>query len=191
MSTEKLFAALFAVVVVVGAIYFLSPASQDGSGVSATSTPRMVNYTSEAMGVSFSYPDTYIVDEKDVSTPERSRHSIVLIRTDDLPLPQNGEGPTAITIDAFQNDLESLDSRTWITGTNDSNYKLSPDGTISTGTLAGLSALSFRWSGLYEGRTTVVAEPAFVYALSVTYLTPEDEILDDFDALLKTVRFTQ
>lgn len=167
-----------------------NPVPIGGEG-STTTTPQYREHASRAMGIAFRYPESYVIDERVAGTPQRKRQSIVLIRSADLPLPANGEGPTAITIDAFQNDLDKYTALEWITGSSDSNYKLSTDGAISTSTLAGEEALSFRWSGLYEGRTAVVAGPGWIYAFSVTHLTPEDGIIGDFGRLLESIRFTQ
>jgi len=146
-------------------------------------------YVSDDLGIAFQYPNAYAIGEHDQGNGERAHRDIVLIAKEDLPPPQNGEGPPAITIEMFQNNIENYTADAVIRSTNFTNYKLSPDGVVASTTVGGRDGLGFRWSGLYEGRSVVVALPNWVYVFSVTYLTPEDAIIDDFERILTTVRF--
>ncbi|HWO07745.1 MAG TPA: hypothetical protein VNM40_04170, partial [Candidatus Paceibacterota bacterium] len=112
-----------------------------------------------------------------------------LMHEDDLPIPQNGEGPPAITIDIYQNNLDNQTAEEWIRNSSVSNFKLG-DGTLSSTTVGGNPALSYRWSGLYEGTTIVVAQPDWIYAFSVTYFEPGAEIVQDFVRVRDSVRFS-
>ena len=146
-------------------------------------------YASGDLGIAFEYPSTYTIGEHDLGNGERAHRDIVLIAKKDLPSPQNGEGPPAITIEVFQNNIENYTADSVIRSTNFTNYKLSSDGIIASTTVGGRDGLEFRWSGLYEGRTVVVTGPNWVYAFSVTFLTPDDAIIDDFERILTAVRF--
>ena len=141
-------------------------------------------YASEDLGVIFQYPDTYTVEERDLGSGQRERRSIVLTAKENLPPPQNGEGPPTITIEGFQNNLDNYSADTLIQSTNFTNFKLSPDSAITPTSIAGEQALEFRWSGLYEGKSIVVARPDWAYVFSVTFLTPEDAIIGDFEKIL-------
>ena len=101
---------------------------------------------------------------------------------------EGGEGPTAITIDIFQNDIDKQSIMDWMTGTNDSNYKLG-DGAYVRTTVGDVDALVYTWSGLYEGKTTVFAHGDDIIAVSVTWLTPTDGMLADYQLLLDSFTF--
>ncbi|HEY4516706.1 MAG TPA: hypothetical protein VJG64_02065 [Candidatus Paceibacterota bacterium] len=120
----------------------------------------------------------------------RKHHVITLMRKEDLPLPEGGEGPSAITIDVYQNDLDHLGAEAWARNTSSSNFKLG-DGRFSSTTVSDLPALSYLWSGLYEGTTIVVAQPKWIYAFSVTYLEMGASIVQDFVTVRDSVRIAQ
>ncbi len=143
-------------------------------------------YTNATYGISFVYPKAYVLSEIDVPG-ERKHHVIVLTRKEDLPLPANGEGPPAITIDIFQNDIDKHTTESWIRNTSSSNFKLG-EGRLASTTISGMPALSYRWSGLYEGTTIALAQPNWVYAFSVTYFEMGATIVQDFVAVRDSVR---
>lgn len=148
------------------------------------------HYSNAAYGLSFSYPSGYVLSEMDApGSGERAHHVITLIRREDVPLPVDGEGPPAITIDIFQNDLDGASAETWIRNTSASNFKLG-DGNLASTSVGGLLALSYRWSGLYEGTTIVVAQEKWVYAFTVTYLELGAPIVQDFVAIRDSVRIS-
>lgn len=178
------------VLVLVGAglyVVLRQETPQPGEGPRADS----LRYESSQYGISFTYPSGYTLDERSVpGSGERLHHVITLTRTEDLPLPENGEGPPAITIDIYQNDLDKLSTEQWIRNTSASNFKLG-DGTLASTTISGWPALSYRWSGLYEGTTIVQARTAWVYAFSVTYLEMGADIIQDFVAIRDSVRIRE
>lgn len=146
-------------------------------------------YSSEALGLSFAFPGRYDLTEKDLSSGHRNRHSLVLIEDGYVP-PQDGEGPTAVTIDVFQNDLDGYTASGFATGASDSNWKLGP-GALTPRTVGGEEGVEYTWSGLYEGRSVVVARPDYVYMFSVTRMGEDDPILEAFDRVLETVEFAR
>lgn len=151
-------------------------------------------YTSDAREISFVYPSNYFVVEHDLSTGERERYAIMLI--EDTPgnralvagEVEGAEGPTAITIDIFQNNLDNYDADLFIENVSESNFKLATSDTFGT-TVGGELGIGYSWSGLYEGTSVVVARPDWVYMFSVTHLTPNDEIIGEFQELLQTISF--
>jgi hypothetical protein len=120
----------------------------------------------------------------------RKHHVITLMRKEDLPLPERGEGPPAITIDIYQNNLDKQTTEGWIRNSRESNFKLG-EGRLASTTISGFPALSYRWSGLYEGSTIVLAEPNLIYAFTVTYLEMGAPIVQDFVALREGVQIAQ
>lgn len=156
-------------------------------------SPTERTYTGH--GISFVYPDTYTLREYDVDTTQRYHYSIVLVENsqtnrDLLDGKIVGEGPTAITIDVFQNNLDTESLNGFVVGNNNSNFKLS-DGTYkqTTATRARVPALSYTWDGLYRGDSVVFAHESKdnILMASVTYLTPNDQIRADFKKVLASL----
>jgi hypothetical protein len=169
-----------------GVWYFL----KNDINTEVTQNQDVKTYATSTYGISFEYPKNYLITEREVGGAQRGHYSIVLISEEDSAPRENSEGPTSINIDIFQNNLDKQTALGWITGSSNSNYKLG-DGVLASTTVDGKEALSYNWSGLYEGRTVTYANEDFVYAFSVTRITPEDQIIKDFDQLLKTVKITK
>jgi hypothetical protein len=148
-------------------------------------------YSNATYGISFTYPATYILNETEAAgSAERTHHVITLMRKEDLPLPEAGEGPPSITIEVYQNNLDKQTTEDWIRNTSASNFKLG-EGVLASTTISGLPALSYRWSGLYEGTTIVLARSSRVYVFSVTYLEMGAPIIQDFVAIRDSVRISE
>jgi len=137
---------------------------------------------------SFAYPDTYHLEEYDMGNGERRHVAVVLTGENETVVPDS-EGPVAISVDVYQNDLDNLTPEQWITGTNDSNWKMatSPQERVMVG---GKEALTYRWSGLYEAETTVFEHAGNIVAVTVTFISPEDAIRGDFDRILSAFEFS-
>lgn len=179
---------------VTGATYFFMTGTPAAPTPTPTPTPGaeeqsdMRTYTSAEYGISFEYPDTYTLTEIDSpGSALREHHAIVLQRTEDLPAPEGGEGPLSITIDIYQNNLDNQTTENWIRRSSASNFKLG-DMTLASTTIDGKAALSYRWSGLYEGTTVAIARPDWIYAFSVTYLEMGADIIQDFVMIRESVR---
>lgn len=177
---------LIAVLVVVGGVFFFSkdlpaPAPVDNE----TSTTQ---YKNEQYGLSFEYPNTYVLQEKEVGNGERAHYSIVLLDKEWLAnIPEGGEGPPAISIDIFQNNIEQMKVEDWIRGTNFSNFKLSPDEKLSTTTVAGAEAHTYRWDGLYQAESYVLSHKDNIVMFAVTFNAPEDKVRSEFSQILNSL----
>ena len=148
-------------------------------------------YSNAAYNISFSYPSAYILSEMEVpGNEERAHYAITLMRKEDMPLPEAGEGPPSITINVYQNNSDVQTAEEWIRNSSESNVRLG-EGVLTSTTISGLPALSYRWSGLYEGTTIVRAQPDFVYAFTVTYLEMGAPIVQDFVAIRDSVRISE
>lgn len=189
---KKIFLAILALLVLAFVAYSVSK-GVSAPAVSNEPAGTMKTYSSERYGVTFSYPDTYYLEERLVNSGQRERFQIILtedtewnrkLRVGDVPAT---EGPTAITIDVFQNNLDSQSEHAFVTSSSDSNYKLG-DGRFSTSTRGALTGLEYTWSGLYEGRSFVVSRPNYLYMFSVTRLDPTDKILRDFNDIIETAK---
>jgi HAMP domain-containing protein len=145
-------------------------------------------YASSTYGIRFTYPDTYVLSERDEgNAAERTHHVIVLTDRSALSLtPENGEGPPTITIAVFGNAHERLTPESWIKNVSASNFKLSPDNTLATTTIASSTAYTYTWDGLYRGESAVLTHGSDIIMLSVTSLDSADRIRDDFIDMLST-----
>lgn len=155
----------------------------------APAVTGMTSYENPAYGIAFTYPDTYVLSEAERGGGVRGHYVITLIAASEGLPPENGEGPTAITIELYQNNLDQNTLIEWVSGTNAANFKLS-DGTFKERTISGERALQNDWSGLYEGKTTMFLHEQSAVAVTVTYLTPEDAILDDYERVLSSIELS-
>jgi hypothetical protein len=143
-------------------------------------------YEHSASGIAFNYPDGYVLTEEEVGNGEREQYAITLIREEDNISHENSEGPTAITVVLYQNNIDEYTLLEWLTETNDSNFKLS-SGDYESVTVAGQEAVRYRWSGLYEGETVAFLHRDNVVAISVMAITPEDENRRVFEGVLSSL----
>lgn len=141
------------------------------------------SYVSETYGISFEYPEGYVMEQGNRDNPERSQYSIVLTRQEDFGPRADSEGPTTITIDIYDNIPEATSLTEWLFGKNESNFKLS-DGAIASTTIDGVEALTYRWSGLYEAETTAFIHNDRIIAVTVTYIIPTDANISVYRELL-------
>ena len=186
--------ALIAVLAVIGsAAYLMLQPGTDSSAIGEheTDTSRLQSYDNPTYGVSFSYPDSYVLTERDEpGLAQQSRHVITLMdKTAAANIPENGEGPTTISIEVFES--AAIDSRSveqWIKNTNATNFNLSPNQTLSQTTVAGVQGLSHAWDGLYSGESTVIVHKDNMLVFSVSFMARTDSIRSDFTELLRTVQ---
>jgi hypothetical protein len=157
---------------------------------SEESARELKTYSSKEL--SFQYPAKYFLEEKIVNEAQRFHKRIILTEdTEENRLVREGktpprEGPVAITVDVFQNNLDKMTLMQFVTGTNDSNYKLGA-GKVSTTTIGSLEGLEYFWSGLYEGRSFVLSSKDFIYHFAATFMNYNDAILHDFETIIGTV----
>jgi len=179
MNKKLVFLIIVIVVIALTAVFY------------GTKDDGMKKYSDSVYGISFSYPSMYTIDERDIQGSDVDpHHQITLIRSTDLLAPENGEGPEAITIGVYKNPENKYTTESWIRTARESNFKLG-NGTIASTTVSSMTALSYRWSGLYEGTTVAIARPAWVYAFSVTYLEMGAPIVQDFVKIRESVRIEQ
>lgn len=163
------------------------------TGQSSDTSGDVSTYTNASYGISFKYPNTYASQERELGNGERYHYAIALIDKKALAnIPQNGEGPTSITMDVFQNALDQLSVEQWIRGSGDSNFKLSPGGVLTAKTVAGVPAFSYVVDGLYRNDVVVFAHPGRagkgnIIMLSVSYFSPKDQIRADFAGVLSSI----
>lgn len=164
-----------------GAIFYASDAIRP-----APVAPAEQTYANDLFGFSFSYPVGFLLAESEVGVLGRTHHVITIIKEEDAVPRVNSEGPTAVTVDIYQNDTKPQTLEEWAQS-DESNAKLG-DGVMTEGTVDGAPALRYTWSGLYQGETTVFLHNDRVVAVSVTYMSPADDIYVVYGALLNSLR---
>ena len=149
-------------------------------------TPTMQQYSSED-GVTFQYPDTYILSSKNNDVAGMKWDSLELVDKSYVP-PENGEGPESISMSVFQND-KNLSLKDFIKTDPRLNYKLSRDGTFTHGTIGGEPSLAYQFSGLYEHDAVAVLHRDKVFFFTASWSQTIEPIRQDFSKLLASVTF--
>lgn len=188
MNRSKIFIGLgiLAILIVAGIFFFGGNSSNTGEAV------PMKNYFNEEYGITFDYPENYVIAERDLEgSAQRKRHVITLVDEKDAPAPTGGEGPTAITLMLVQNNLDKQTTRQWVEGSDDSNFKLSPDKGTAEVKIGGMNGLVYRWDGLYQGETTVAAGTKWIYAFSVTFDSESDQIVSDYRKVINSFAYSR
>jgi hypothetical protein len=157
---QKLPFALIGIAVIVLAVFLY---------IELQSTPAETGdrtYTSAIYGISFDYPEGYVLSEP-------TQDTVTLVREEESVPPENGEGPTGITIQVFDTPSENQSLSAWVVGNPSSNLALG-DGIYVSTTVDGVDAVRYSWSGLYEGETTAFLHGGRVILVSVTRLSLDD-----------------
>jgi hypothetical protein len=194
-QTKGILSIVFALVLVVLVVVIVIRKQQPDTVTQTPTATTTKAYNNDSFGFSFQYPEGYLVQEKENDNGMRYSYTVTLLEDNasnraliegrpDAPQ----EGPTAIIITAYENNLDKYSLYGWLIGTNDSNFKLS-NGTYASTTVAGKEALAYQWSGLYEADAIVVAHEDNLFSLTATYITPDDPIRTDFETVLNTLSF--
>ena len=186
-NTQTTVATIFIVIIAIaGIFYFSSKKGPDEMKNTAT-------YTNTSYGVSFEYPAHYFLTEREVGNGERHHYLVMLVEDTEFNRDLiagkilGTEGPIAITLDIYQNNLDKLTAEMWMKNTSESNFKLG-NGSYDVGIAGGLQVVSYLWDGLYRGKTVAIANDNNVYAFTATYNADSDMTIRDLDQLLGTVK---
>lgn len=152
---------------------------------SVVAAPPLMQYTNEALGIRFTYPDRYVVSENEVGNAERGHFVVTLVPKSALPVPENGEGPPAITIEVFQN-IENYTLLNWLSGSSFSNFKLG-NGSYTEAAIAGVPAVAYSWDGLYATDSFAFIHRGHIFLISAGHITAQDPIRADFLNLLASL----
>ena len=143
-----------------------------------------LTYQKLQYGISFAYPSYYALSE--VTDARTDTFSATLISAS-ATIPINSEGPPSISMEAFPN-LAHVPLEQWLVAhAAQSNYLL-PGVSSTSITVAGLPAISYIWSGLYNGRSVAFSSGDNIFIFTGTYDSPEDQIKKDFDVFLGTIK---
>lgn len=171
----------------------------DQTDLSQTSTAThvgedsMTTYVNVADHFSFEYPSSLYLKQRSVSRGEEPKLSIVLVRNTDENVDfvegrtqDVREGPTAVTFEVYDNPT-NLSPEAW--AEQDKNWGIHAS-SVSVVAVDGVNGSSYAWSGLYEGRSVILPQGEDMIVLSVTWMSPEDQILKDFETILDSAAFT-
>ena len=160
--------------------------------VLVTENSTHATFTSDAYKFGMEFPRKYFLSAKEMDA-STSPNLVALLLLDtqenhdilDGKITVPRDGATGITLNVHRNP-KKLTPTDW--AKNDQNWRVS-DKKISTTTVSGIEGVVFRWSGLYEGATVIVTNADFAYAFAVSWTSPDDDILKDFDQILLSFRF--
>lgn len=146
-------------------------------------------YSSPEQSLSFTYaPTLYLQENKNPAG--RAVLSLVLVEdTEENREVLDGrttvprEGPPTITIEVYPNP-DKLPAEDWVRADSTWTVRTSDAAPIGRGQITGVT---YSWSGLYEGRSVIVTKDTRAYVFSVTWLTEEDRLLEEFDRILSSV----
>lgn len=91
------FFVLIAVLAGLYVIFFRNTSKQESS---------LAIYANEQFGFEFAYPKNYFLEEKEVGNAQRQHYFVSLTLEDPKTLGEGRDGPMAITMDVFQNNLD-------------------------------------------------------------------------------------
>lgn len=177
-----------ALIVVLGCIFWVVWNKNNANPTISTEK----TFVSQKYAIEFLYPALYYLEEKTLGNAEREEYQIVL--TEDTKENRDvregrspgREGPTAITITLYQNDLDKLSAEDFIKNHIGSDYKLATSELVPT-VKGNLQGIEYSTTGLYESNSFVVSTPKYVYKFSVTYMNGSERIISDFENMIKTV----
>jgi hypothetical protein len=153
----------------------------------------MKTYANAAYGVSFTYPNTYTIEE--ASTTGAQEGEIVTLTPKGTVVPANGENPSAMTVGMYKGlgarASSSDPTLQWVKTSPYSNFDLSKVDPGAT-TIGNKPGLLYTWDGLYSGTTVVTTHNGNIIAFSVTYDGNSDlQLRQDFTSLVESVQFTE
>lgn len=183
----------FLVILLIGAYFYL--AKENAIAPVVVEAPKTLTYTNPKFGITFDYPDVYTLTENNFDTTAGMGSGLgITLLEKGITIPQEGDGPTAITLSIHQSALVELADENalefWIRNSQFSNFQIATTPQTVAMTLAGEPAFTYSWDGLYPGRSVVTGKNGDVFMFSVTYNGEADTAKqEDFLALLNTVRF--
>lgn len=191
--------------VIAGAIYYVFSGLQQGSSppplpppvVLPSAPPResmWKAYTSDKFGIEFKYPKNYLLEEKEVSSSIGTHTALIITAdTEENRLLREGklvgrEEPMSITVDIYSNSAEKLAPIQWVKTRSDSNYRFS-DSVLTNFSIDEREAVYYHWDGLYKADTAVVRSGGYIFAVTGTYVNPDDQVRRDWSQVLTFIKF--
>lgn len=155
---------------------------------------RTRQYLNADYGVSFDYPAQYKLTERPL---ESGTGTHIVITEKGFEMPENGEGPTAITVDIFADTGVNVPPgktlvQTWIASSTYSNWSVSDMEAPGPTRIGNFPAWLYTWNGLYRGISVVTDHAGSIFMFSVTYDGEADlEKRQAFTEMMESVRFNE
>lgn len=201
---QKIALAVLALVILSGALWMMRDvkvydpyadrnSGTDGAPQVSTGKESMVTYVNVPDKILFEYPSSLYIKEKIGARGAEPKVTVTLVKNieDNINFIEGRttdvrEGPTAITLDIYDNP-KNLSPKDWAIESQNWNIATSQAEPI---TKAGERGVSYTWSGLYEGRSVVLSKERNIFVFSVTYMDKKDQMLKDFEMVLNSAAFT-
>jgi hypothetical protein len=201
---QKIALAVLALVILSGVLWMMrdvkvyDPYADRNTGTNevpqvSTNKESMVTYVNVPDKILFEYPSSLYIKEKINARGTEPKVTVTLVKNieDNVDFIEGRttdvrEGPTAITLDIYDNP-KNLSPKDWVIQSQNWNIATSQADPI---TVAGERGVSYTWSGLYEGRSVVLSKGNDIFVFSVTYMDQNDQMLKDFEMVLNSAAFT-
>jgi hypothetical protein len=187
MEGRNVYAVAGLIAIAIGVAVVLAMFAKPLSALPSQTNDGQATYSSQANGVSFSYPDTYKLEERTDGFEGKTIKIITLIDKN-VVIPDMSEGPPVISLIIVPNP-EGLALDEWIRTKSISNYQLSSMGEMGASTVGDESGLGYTYNGLYNNTAIAVVHKGNIYLFTVGTLNPGDQIKTDYFNLLDTVKF--
>lgn len=191
----KFYAILFAIVLLLGGIFFLANRYFYNGKQSEGNVEQIVTHIDSTTGFSFSYrvePDGYVLLEPPPGLDQTYVKAYVLTLKKDLEFmqtqPEASEGPPVIAINMFRNP-QHLDPHAWALAHPEYSNTSLLRGEIRDVLLSGAPAVRYLSDGLYVSDTVVATHGEFAYVVFGGYLDEYSLIRRDFEPLLTSFLF--
>jgi len=155
--------------------------------------PALLRYAAPEYGLAFDYSPGYYLKERKEGPGNRPELVVVLVEdTQDNRdviegrVTEGREGPPSITIEVHPNP-DRLPAHDWVRADTNWTVRTSEAAPVGRGQITGVT---YSWDGLYSGKSVIVTKGERAYVFSVTWLTPEDRLLAEFDRILASVELT-
>jgi hypothetical protein len=169
MKTNWILIATVLIIIIIGGVYFLLPRM----GNTAT-------YESSTYNFSFEYPSDFEITERNLDINGEGLLVLTLLPRDSS-VAENGEGPAAVsvivTVNPTTTPLREVIERLQFTGDG---------GQLTDTTLAGLPAVSYRTTGLYEADNVALSHNSRIYIISAAWISRDDPNLAAFKTIMET-----
>jgi len=151
-----------------------SPSSV-ASSTAKVAVQNSLTYTNEQLGLSFSYPPGYTVEEVE--------QGAIVWRDADYQNKEDFVEATPLTI-GLEDNPENLSLMEWV---QQRGYQI--EGQIIEQSVASSDAVVFQWSGMWEFRSVVIARPQSNQFAIVTLDVEMEEYRGIFEEILATLTF--
>lgn len=157
-----------------------------------TTAQGYVQYTDPDFGLTFQYPDGYVVKKRERETVLGAYQSIVLIRDDTQDEGSQAERerameePPTLSLHRYALREENQTVSEWLSDYPESHFNLRI-GATSTVHVGGETAIEYTHDGLYETRVIALRHKDAILAFAIPHKDLDQKMVQDFEFLIKSV----